>query len=431
MLKEFRFSNFGSFRDEAVLSMEAVGLKELKRVPRKEGSDTLLPLAAIYGKNGGGKTNVLWAFGTAVGFICNAQKIQYADAKIPVKPFLLDDVSAQKPTTFDFVFWLDNVRYWYGFSATQRMIIKEYLYHAPKKQKALVFERDGQSFKFSTNHAKKKRELIRELVAENQLFLSIAGNTNDEDCSRAMRWFRECVLNGNRFDNVQEQIVQNVDNQNIMRMMGYYAKSADIGIENIDITALNEENKNTENLPESMPEELRNVLDNLIALASHSDQIKVISGKYSAVTHHWGLDTDGKARLYPLALEYESEGTHNLMALVPAIEKTLNSGGILVMDELENGLHPMLVKMLLSKFQNPDTNPKNAQIIFTTHSTELLDMSLLRKDQIYLADKSRKSGVSSLYSVSDFSTPTRENVRRAYLAGKYGAFPDIDIEEVE
>ena len=77
MLKEFRFSNFGSFRDEATLSMEAVGLKEMKEVPRQDGADTLLPLAAIYGKNGGGKTNVLLAFSTAVGFLLNAQQTQH------------------------------------------------------------------------------------------------------------------------------------------------------------------------------------------------------------------------------------------------------------------------------------------------------------------------------------------------------------------
>lgn len=434
MLKEFRFSDFGSFRDEATLSMEAVGLKEMKEVPRKDGSDTLLPLAAIYGKNGGGKTNVLRAFGTAVGFILNAQQTQHENAPIPVRPFALDDVSAQSPTSFHFEYRMDGIRYWYGFSATKQRICGEYLYHAPKGQKAEVFSREGQDFHFPTNSHKKKRELIRELVAENQLFFAVASGTNDPDCKRAMTWFRQYLSNGNAYQNIEEQFLNNADNTEIIAAMSDYANAADIGIDHIELERNTdwEETATEVNLPVDMPDELRSPLEQLIPFASHNPDVLSVSPKpLKVMSFHTGTDVNGNSKLFPLTVDCESRGTLNLMALVPAIVRALERGGVMIMDELENGMHPLLVKMILSRFQSPKTNPKNAQLIFTTHSAELLDMSILRKDQIYLADKDRETGVSSLYSVSDFSTPTHENVRKAYLAGKYGASPDIQIEEVE
>ena len=119
------------------------------------------------------------------------------------------------------------------------------------------------------------------------------------------------------------------------------------------------------------------------------------------------------------------------MALAPAIETTLRTGGVLLVDEIERELHPALVNFIVSRFQNKKTNPNGAQIIFTTHNTELLNLEYLRKDQIYLVDKKANDGASELYSISDFSTRTTDNIRKGYLLGKYGAVPNIDIEEVE
>ena len=101
-----------------------------------------------------------------------------------------------------------------------------------------------------------------------------------------------------------------------------------------------------------------------------------------------------------------------------------------MIDEIEKELHPMLVEYVVAKFQSKKTNPNGAQVVFTTHNTELLNMELLRKDQLYFADKRREDGVSELYSISDFSTRTTENIRKGYLLGKYGATPNIEIEEV-
>lgn len=119
------------------------------------------------------------------------------------------------------------------------------------------------------------------------------------------------------------------------------------------------------------------------------------------------------------------------MALAPTIESALRTGGILLVDELERELHPMLVNFIISKFQSKKSNPDGAQLVLTTHDTELMSMEILRKDQLYFADKDTADGSSELYSISEFSTSTTDNIRKGYLAGKYGATPDIELEEVE
>ena len=111
------------------------------------------------------------------------------------------------------------------------------------------------------------------------------------------------------------------------------------------------------------------------------------------------------------------------MSIAPAIESVLTNGGVLLVDGLERELHPLLVNVVISKFQSKKTNPLGAQIVFTTHDTELLNMELIRKDQLYFVDKNQKDGASELYSISEFGTRTTENFRIGYLLGKYGAPP--------
>lgn len=147
-------------------------------------------------------------------------------------------------------------------------------------------------------------------------------------------------------------------------------------------------------------------------------------------------DFPGDSKLYDvlmfsMELADESDGTRKLMAIAPSIESVLLKGGLLLVDEIEKELHPALVEFIVAKFQSKKTNPNGAQIVFTTYNTDLLSMELLRKDQLYFVDKNKDDGVSELYSISDFSTRTTENVRKGYLLGKYGATPNVEIEEVE
>lgn len=433
MLIEFRFKNYRSFRDEAVLSMEATGLSSFKNCLIPLSSTVkLLPAIAIYGKNGGGKSNVIRAFWLAVQFIRNAQRTQHENAAIPVKPFALNDYSREEPTEFAFEYTSGGIKYWYGFSATREKIYSEYLYHTPKGQKALVFKRTEQQFSFTEE--KTKRALIGEMVAKNQLFFSVACTMNDAPCIAAMRWFREQVLFSRDYSDIPRQLIEYSEDKNMLKSISDYAKAADLGIQDMQFEINSNEVQAAEFLPGNIPESIKAALVQFmhtLTESSSNGEIHLKMGEVSARTSHQGENRNGQKATYSLELSDESDGTRKLMALAPAIESALRTGGILLVDELERELHPVLLNYIVAKFQSKASNPSGAQIIFTTHNTELMNLELLRKDQLYFVDKRDKDGASELYTISEFSTRTTENVRKGYLVGKYGATPDVEIEVVE
>lgn len=432
MLIEFKFANYRSFRDESVLSMEATGLGTFKKSLIEYGSYKLLPSVAIYGKNGGGKSNVIRAFWLAVQFIKNAQRTQHEDALIPVSPFLLNDYSKNKETSFEFTYVINQVKYIYGFSATKDSIVKEYLYHSPKGQKAVVFTRDGKKFTFTEDKA--KRKLISEAVADNQLFFSVACTMNDSACVNAMRWFREYVLFSRDYSDIPKQLLEHSNDKNMLRAISDYAKVADIGIEDMQFEIKNEDISDEAALPNDLPIGIRTALINfmhVLSETSNNSEVKLKMGEVIATAYHRGQKENGTNELFPLELSDESDGTRKLMSLAPAMESVLSKGGVLLVDELDRELHPMLVAYIVSKFQSKGSNPMGAQLIFTTHDTDLMDEEILRKDQLYFVDKDSSNGVSELYSISEFATKTSENIRKGYLVGKYGATPNLEIEEVQ
>lgn len=433
MLIEFNFSNFRSFRNETCLSMHAVGLSQLQPVLRNFGSLKLLPAVAIYGKNGGGKSNVLRAFVTGVNFIRNAQRTQTEGHPVPVTPFAFDDVSAERPTWFEYIYTFDNIKYKYGFSATSKEIIEEYLYYWPKGYTSKIFHRKGQEFSFPTNSEKKRKDLISEAVAPNQLFFSVACTMNEKKCIAAMKWFREQIYLLRSYRNIDKQMFEYRDNPKMLDAITEYAKNADFGIEDIHFDYNATDVKTKSDFPSGMPEELKRAVGSFLdALSSdpNTAEYKLGVTEIKSQTIHNGIDKNGEKKQYTLRLSDESDGTHRLMSMAPAIENALATGGVFIADELEIRLHPLLLELIVAKFQNPKTNPHNAQLIFSTHDTSLLDSNLLRKDQVYFADKRNEDGVSELYCISDFQTQTHEKMLKAYLAGKYGAIPDIEIPEV-
>lgn len=433
MLIEFRFKNYRSFRDEATLSMEAKGLSAFKNclIPLTS-TVKLLPACAIYGKNGGGKSNVIRAFWLAVQFIRNAQRTQHERAMVPVNPFSLNDYSKDQPTEFDFVYVSNGIKYWYGFSATRERIISEYLYHAPKGQKALIFSRTKQVFFFTEEKA--KRNMIGEMVAENQLFFSVACTMNDAPCVAAMRWFRDQVFFSRDYSDIPRQLLEYSEDKNMLKAISDYAKAADLGIQDMQFEFDSKEISDGEPLPNDIPDGIQAALVqfmHVLSETSNNGEVRLKMGEVTAKASHQGQNQDGQKAAYLIDLSDESDGTRKLMALAPAIESALRTGGILLVDELERELHPKLVNYIIAKFQSKSTNKNGAQIVFTTHNIELMNLELLRKDQLYFVDKRDTDGASELYSISEFSTKTTDNIRKGYLVGKYGATPDIEIEEVE
>lgn len=441
MLLEFRFQNYRSFRDETVLSMEATDAVALNSslISWNTNKVKLLPSVAIFGKNGGGKSNVIRAFWLAVQFIRSAQRTQYSGAAIPIQPFRLDDYSFKNPTTFSFVYTIfDHInpngtkywqKYWYTFSATGNKIVQESLYHSPHGYKALVFSREGQEFKFTTK--KSLRKLIAETVSENQLFFSIASTMNDTDCIRAMQWFRNQITFSRDYPDIPHQLLAYAENPDMLRAINSYAKAADLGISDVEFK-INHIEWPKDRLPDTLPDNIKMTLAQFAqALRKDVGSVDTEMREVKATTHHPGIKQSGEHFNFQLTLDDESDGTRQLMALAPDIERSLQTGGVLLIDEIDTALHPLLVQYILSKFQSKRSNRNKAQLIFTTHDTELLSMELLRGDQLYFVDKDRNSGISELYSISDLDPRTSENVQKSYLLGKYGAIPVLTLDKVD
>lgn len=434
MLIRFRFGNYRSFRDENILSMEAKGNGEYKNCLLPYKKRGILPAIAVFGKNGGGKSNVIRAFWLGVQFIRNAQKTQHEKAEVPVRAFALNDYSKECPTEFEYEYLQDNVKYIYGFSATKKEIKKEYLYAAPKGQKSVIFSREGQEFLFPANGEKKMKEMIAEAVAPNQLFFSIACVMNYQPCIAAMEWFREYVHFSKDYADIPQQLLEHGEDANMLKSIVTYAKQADVGIEDISFEIKNQEISAQDSLPDNLPQGMVMALKQFAAAlkdSSESAEMNLKIGGVKTSSMHRGINHAGKEELFALELADESEGTRRLMSLAPGMEQVLQQGGVLMVDEIDRELHPLLVEFIVSKFQSPQTNPGHAQIIFTTHDTELLNMEILRKDQVYFVDKNKKSGVSELFNLTELPVRTNDNIRKAYLVGKYGAVPDVDIVEAE
>lgn len=413
--------------------MKAVGLSDFKSSLLKQGTANILPAVAIYGKNGAGKSNVIRAFWLAVQFIKNAQRTQHENATIPLTPFLLDDSSKNEPTNFEFTYMVDDVKYIYGFIASSKIILREYLFYAPKGQKAMIFSRDGQNFKFPENPEKRMKDLISEAVGKNQLFFSVACTMNYKPCIKAMKWFREKLVFSRDFTDIPQHLIEHSDNKNMLNSIISYAKQADVGIQDMSFEFSDKEISKIEEIPDGVPKGVKVILAgfmNALSAERNISETAISNHEIKAKSFHNGISSTGEIKSYALELVDESDGTRKLMALAPAIELVLNEGGVFLIDEIEKEMHPMLVEFLVAKFQSPVANKAKAQLIFTTHNTELMNMEIIRKDQIYFTDKDYETGVSELYNLMEFSPPTNTNIRKSYLLGKYRATPNIDIEEV-
>ncbi|MDD4047899.1 MAG: ATP-binding protein [Clostridia bacterium] len=433
MFVTFKVSNYRSFRDETVLSMIASGLKEYRGSLIPYGAKKVLPAVAIYGKNGGGKSNLIRAFWLGVQFVRNAQRTQHEKASIPVQPFSLNDFSQKEPTVFEYTYMQDGIKYVYGFSATKTKIVTEYLYHSPKGQKATIFERKGQKFSFPVDTEKKKKELISEAVASNQLYFAVSCTMNYQPCIVAMKWFRESIVFSRDYTDIPNQILEYAEDLGMLKAIVSAAQKADLGIQDMKFEISNKELSEHEELPDNLSDDFKAALQNLrkaLSSTPNEAEAKLRVSELKAISLHYGVSKTGDTKHYPLELADESDGTKHLMELAPAIEKTLSSGGILIVDELEKGIHPLLVEYIVARYQSKNSNKTGAQIIFTTHNTELLNMEVLRRDQVYLVDKDKGTGASELYSITEYSPHPDENIRKGYLVGKYGATPNLETEEV-
>ena len=404
MLIEFSIENFRSIKEKMTLSMVATKDTSLdgNLIKNALKEDSLLKSAVIYGANASGKTNVLLALNFLKALVLNSHNHQKGQS-IVFTPFKLDKKCLEKPTKFHIVFIKKDIKYEYTIAFNKERIIDEILYYFPNNKKALLFERNKENYKFTIDE--KDQNFIAKRTLENVLYLSKATQENYEKTAPVLEWFRDELQFVGPYQPVfSEEFTINLLNKD-KKLKDLILKAlfeADIGIENIDANI-----KKLDDFPESIPQEIKSFLANVKAPFKQTD-IK---------TFHKGIQFE--------FFTEESEGTKRMFSLIgPWIDALLN-GKILVIDELDTKLHHMLNIFLINLFHDTTQNKTNAQLIFTTHNTNLLDQDIFRRDQIWFTEKNAKTGSTDLYSLTEYSPRKDKDIEKGYLSGKYGAIPFI------
>ncbi len=443
MLVQFSVQNYKSFRDEAKLSMLASGydkdpLTEANLIAGElTGPVRLLRTAAIYGANAAGKSKLVEAMHVMRLFILRSAAS--TGQKIPVVPFRLNPETEQAPSEFELVFLHEGDLFRYGFAATADHIVAEWLFCRPdlvrpKTKEIEIFYRDGQTFDaVHPRQFKIGARLIKDgMIRPDALLLSVAAQFNEVLAQRVFGWLgRFNIISG-----LQEEGYEGFTVSKVMHPTGKgaimgFLREADLGITDVRVRAIEHES----DLPGNLPSDLRERLTEAL-----TEKDGLIFGGAKAV--HRVYDSSGnRTGVLEFDMEDESSGTQKYFALSGPILETLQQGDVLVIDELESKLHPNLVQRLVGLFHSPVTNPRNAQLIFNTHDSNLLTAEspsdagiatpLLRRDQIWFVKKDRY-GASSLYSLAGFKTDQvrkTDDFREKYLQGRYGAVPYLNEYE--
>lgn len=424
MLIEFRVTNFRSIKETQTLSLAKAKGAELEStnsfLPEAPGSIELVKSAAIYGANAAGKSNVIMALEAMKSIVLKSASSQEGE-ELRVTPFLFDEHFSEEPSEFEIIFINEGVRYQYGFSATSKMILEEWLIAYPKSRAQRWFvrvfdpESNEQLFKFG-NSLSGKKSVWQQSTRKNALLLSTAIQLNSDQLKPVYNWFRKKLRVAGTDGWVPSFTASLCQQDETKEKVLSFLRSADFDIYDVKI---DKEKFDPDRLPDEIPDEAKEVI------------IQELEGKelLDIKTVHKISDN----HLVSLDLIDESDGTQKFFSFAGPWLDALEKGYILVIDELHDTLHPNMVKYLVDLFHSEQTNPNNAQLIFTTHETSILNQDVFRRDQIWFCEKDDKQA-SSLYPLTDFSPRKgRENIELGYLSGRYGALPFIrnfNVEEV-
>jgi AAA15 family ATPase/GTPase len=418
MLIGFSVGNYRSFKDVVTLSMvaaeDACGNDELDKnnVFKVNQQFSLLKSAAIYGANASGKSNLILAFNFMRRFVMNSAKLQITD-KIDVEPFRLSTETVDKPSFFEIVFQLKNKTYRYGFEVTQKRVVSEWLFCTPRSRETKIFNRQDDKIEYSKNI--EQGNILRGLTKKNTLFLSLAAQFNNSLAVEIVSWFSHLgVVSWLNVEFLKEITLEYLsDRQDLIDDVTKLIKKLDLSIDNLEIES---RKISLDSLLQDLPDVVRNII------SDSSGEIKSATIK----TYHPKYDSTGKMiELEIFGMDnHESDGTKKILALSAPILDTLQRGEVLVIDELDARLHPLMTRSIIELFNSQKTNPKNAQLIFTTHDINLLSHKFLRRDQIWFTEKNHQ-GATDLYSLVEFADINNNTFDKDYIQGRYGAIPFI------
>ena len=419
MLIEFTVGNFRSFRDPQTLSLVAAPIKskdpelDENTVIKTAANPDLLTSAAMYGANASGKSNLVQALDFMKRFVMHSLKETKATGGIQVEPFRLHAATVGQPSHFEIVFIEGGKRYRYGFEVTKERVTAEWLFFVPSTREARLFEREGDDITVGS-YFKEGRDLEQH-TRPNALFLSVVAQFNGPKAQKLVTWFgRLGIISGvDDIGMMPFTLMQLVEGEHSEAIKQLVCR-LDLGIGDLQVEKTV---RSKPQLPDKMPDEIRQAFLTIMN-ASDADE------RLSIHTIHTQYDHEGNPvgqELFELD-EHESEGTQKLFSMSGPLLDTLQKGRVLVVDELDARLHPLMTREIISLFNHKATNPNGAQLIFNTQDTNLLDNRLFRRDQIWFVEKDQK-GASHLYSLAEFKVRNDKDYERGYIQGRYGAVP--------
>lgn len=378
----------------------------------------VLPVAGVFGANASGKSTLLRAMADMRDVVLNSFRRGDSEARIERYPFLLGRTE-KHPSRFAIELVLGGVRWQYGYAVDDSHVLEEYAYHFPRGRQALVFRRDRATGVISFGPPfRSARRTLAPLMRNNALLLSVAGAADDKLIGPLFAWFRRNLAlmePSNRAPRIAAtaSLVQSSETRSRVIAL---LKAADLGISDLERFQPELEPGEAERIRRAM-----GILMNDEDAASDID-VEQIKGVLIRL-HHMG-------RHGPIAIEpdQESQGTQVWLGMVGPVLGALSVGDAILADELDTSLHPHLVQEIVSLFQDRETNPHCAQLIFNAHDTSILgngSRRTLGRDQVWFTEKD-VSGSTSLYPLSDFRPKNDEAVERRYLQGRYGGTPVLD-----
>ena len=377
-------------------------------------NEQILPAAVIYGPNASGKSNFISALAFMIEAVRFSQNRWGVDEGIPNNPFLLDGDDAELASRYEIDFVSDGVRYTYGFKSDALEFTDEWLFSFPEGRQRLLFERKkGNFFKFGAALTGKK-SAIKDLVRSNSLFLSAAIQNNLQSLMPVFKFFKDIMLRNSVSSPPQAIYSEFKDSEFDERVMKFLSS---IG------TGIDGYQQLENDRPEETLDQLSRMFEVLIGKRKNKEKMMKEFLEDNAKEHKVEfshLSLSGKSVFFDVSKE--STGTRRLIPLLVSAFKAIDNGLVLVVDEFDASLHTQICDLILALFNNADINKSGAQLIATTHDTNLLCSQHLRRDQIWLVEKD-KFGASELYSLAEVKIRDTDNFEKGYLQGRYGALP--------
>lgn len=387
----------------------------------------VLPITAIYGANGSGKTNMISALRFFVQSILFTRRRGFDDVNVPV--FRLEEGYADHESTFDIDFVLNDKHYHYGYAVKGDTVTSEWLYsfsYVSRKSRTVLFHRDieHEDSEYYFNKAfRGNNKAISDIVDKSQLFMSVAAASKHEICSEISDYFETSYKFRFSSSKNEENIAKQIKKYNLESEISEFLSAIDVGAAELKITEV-EVDSEMHNMRSSLADALVGVLAN----DKNEDMLQGLKSELLTNTEYRIVITRHDSQNKPVEFSFNNEslGTRAIISLLVSVFMVLRQGGVFVVDELESSLHTLLSLKVVELFNCKKINGKGAQLIFTTHETQLLNFAGFRKDEIWLTEKCI-DGSTNLAPLSDYSIPKRSNVRNGYLDGRFGAVPFLGL----